>query len=220
MWLVVGLGNPGKKYTRNRHNVGFMVADELVSRHGLSPWREKFGGEVSSGFIGGPGGEKALVLKPMEYMNHSGYAVTRAAHFQQIEPERILVIHDEIDLPMGRLRLKAGGGHGGHNGLRSIVGQLGSKDFLRIRVGVGKPLRPGGAPADGRVSRHVLSDFPADQQDELDSLIRGASDAAEAVLARGIRAAMNDFNGPAEDKKSQSEAREADKSAETEPQTE
>lgn len=191
-WLVAGLGNPGKKYARNRHNVGFMVLDLLAGRHSMPDWREKFGGEVTSGRLGS---DKALLLKPMEYMNHSGFAVTRAARFHQIDPERIVVVHDEIDLPFGRIRVKAGGGHGGHNGLRSIVDQLGSRDFLRIRLGVGKPERTDGRPGDGRVSNHVLSDFAAGQQAELDDLLRNAADATETILDAGIREAMNKFNG-------------------------
>jgi len=192
MWLVVGLGNPEKKYTRNRHNIGFMVADELARRCDMPGWREKFGGALTSGRVGT---DKAQVLKPLEYMNNSGFALNRAAQFFQIEPENIIVIHDEIDLPFGRVRIKSGGGHGGHNGLRSIVEQLGSKDFLRIRLGVGKPERTDGSPGDGRVSGHVLSDFAADQQTELDALIRAAAEAVEVIVDSGIREAMNKFNG-------------------------
>lgn len=198
MWLVAGLGNPGKKYSRNRHNIGFMVADQLADRWSMPAWREKFGGEVTSGRLGS---DKALLLKPMEYMNHSGFAVTRAARFHQIEPEHIVVVHDEIDLPFGRIRLKAGGGHGGHNGLRSIVGQLGSRDFLRVRLGVGKPEKTDGRPGDGRVSSYVLADFAADQQAELEALLRSAADAVEAIIDSGIREAMNKFNGLAKEKK-------------------
>ena len=192
MWLVAGLGNPGKKYARNRHNVGFMVVEMLAERWSMPAWREKFGGETTSGRLGS---DKAILLKPMEYMNHSGFAVTRAARFHDVEPERIIVVHDEIDLPFGRLRLKAGGGHGGHNGLRSIVAQLGSRDFLRVRLGVGKPERTDGGPGDGKVSRHVLSDFTADQQSELETLLRSSADAVEAIIDGGIREAMNKFNG-------------------------
>lgn len=200
MWLVVGLGNPGKKYSSNRHSVGFMVADELARRHSLPDYRDKFGGLLSSGMIRA---DKVLLLKPMEYMNNSGFALARAAHFHRVEPSAIIVVHDEIDLPFGRLRLKAGGGHGGHNGLRSIVAQTGNREFLRVRIGVGKPVREDGeARGDGRVSSHVLSDFPAAQRAEVDELIARAADAVEAIMDRGIRAAMNDFNGVARDEKS------------------
>lgn len=200
MWLIAGLGNPGRKYERNRHNVGFRVVDELVSRHGLGPLRDKFGGQAATGLIAA---KRVLVLKPMEFMNLSGFAVQRAVQFHGVDPEQILVVHDEIDLPFARLRLKAGGGHGGHNGVRSVVEQLGTGDFLRVRIGVGRPERkvePGEAPAPptGRVSSHVLGDFPAEMDADVTTLVRRAADAVEAIMDRGIRAAMNDFNGVSE----------------------
>ncbi len=200
MWLIAGLGNPGRKYERNRHNVGFRVVDELVSRHGLGPLRDKFGGQAATGSIAA---KRVLVLKPMEFMNLSGFAVQRAVQFHGVDPEQILVVHDEIDLPFARLRLKAGGGHGGHNGVRSVVEQLGTGDFLRVRIGVGRPVRPGepgqaSAPATGRVSGHVLGDFPAEMDADVTALVRRAADAVEAILDRGIRVAMNDFNGVSE----------------------
>ncbi|HTE54869.1 MAG TPA: aminoacyl-tRNA hydrolase [Kofleriaceae bacterium] len=200
MWLIAGLGNPGRKYERNRHNIGFRVVDELVRRHDLGPLREKFGGQAAMGAIAR---QRALVLKPMEFMNHSGFAVQRAAQFHGTEPAELVVVHDEIDLPFARLRLKAGGGHGGHNGIRSVAEQLGSNDFLRVRIGVGRPERPAAAgaasePVQGRVSGHVLGDFPAEMDREIAELVGRASDAVEAILARGIRAAMNDFNGAGE----------------------
>lgn len=194
MWLIAGLGNPGRKYERNRHNIGFRVVDELVRRHDLGPLREKFGGLAASGLVAG---QRAVVLKPMEFMNRSGFAVQRAAQFHGVQPEELVVVHDEIDLPMARLRLKAGGGHGGHNGVRSIAEQTGQADFLRVRVGVGRPAGAAG-PADGKVSGFVLGDFPAEAEREVAELVARAADAVEAILQRGIRAAMNDFNGAAE----------------------
>lgn len=194
MWLIAGLGNPGRKYERNRHNIGFRVVDELVRRHDLGPLREKFGGLAASGLVAG---QRAVVLKPMEFMNTSGYAVQRAAQFHGVQPAELVVVHDEIDLPMARLRLKAGGGHGGHNGVRSIAEQTGATDFLRVRVGVGRPAGAGG-PAGGKVSGFVLGDFPAEAEREVAELVARAADAVEAILQRGIRAAMNDFNGAAE----------------------
>ncbi|HLU66962.1 MAG TPA: aminoacyl-tRNA hydrolase, partial [Kofleriaceae bacterium] len=165
MWLVAGLGNPGKKYERNRHNVGFRVVDELVRRHGIGPLKEKFGGLAGTGLVSR---QRVAVVKPMKYMNLSGFAVSQAVQFHGVDPEELIVVHDEIDLPFGRLRLKAGGGHGGHNGVRSIIEQLGRSDFLRVRVGVGRPERQGGGAGDGRVSNHVLSDFPAEMDREVD----------------------------------------------------
>lgn len=202
MWLIAGLGNPGRKYERNRHNIGFRVVDELVRRHDLGPLRERFGGESASGLIQN---QRVLVLKPMEFMNLSGFAVQRAVQFHGVAPEEIIAVHDEIDLPFARLRLKAGGGHGGHNGIRSLVEQLGSSDFLRVRVGVGRPQAPAveGAPAPapkGRVSGHVLGDFPSAMDKDVAELVGRAGDAVEAIMARGIRAAMNDFNGVSESK--------------------
>jgi PTH1 family peptidyl-tRNA hydrolase len=151
VWLIVGLGNPGPRYGRNPHNVGFRVADELARRHsvGPQPFRDKFGGEVASASIDGT---RALILKPMEYMNVSGQAVQRAAHFHKVEAKNIVVVHDEIDFPFGRAKVKSGGGHGGHNGVRSIIQQLGTNEFPRVRVGIGRPTRDDGTPigaADG-----------------------------------------------------------------------
>src|SRR5689334_9427888 len=147
MWLVVGLGNPGAKYARNRHNIGFLVVDELAAKHGLPAWRGKLGGDTTSGVITTDRGrERAVVLKPMEFMNLSGFAVQRTADFHGIEPPSILVVHDEIDLELGMVRLKRDGGHGGHNGLRSIMEQLGGGGFARLRMGVGRdPRVPAGA---------------------------------------------------------------------------
>lgn len=190
MWLIAGLGNPGRKYERNRHNIGFRVVDELVRRHDLGPLREKFGGLAATGLIAV---QRVMVLKPMEFMNTSGYAVQRAAQFHGTQPAELVVVHDEIDLPMARLRLKAGGGHGGHKGVRSISEQTGATDFLRVRVGVGRP-----AGTTGAVSGFVLGDFPVEAEHEVAELVGRAADAVEAILQRGIRAAMNDFNGAAE----------------------
>ncbi len=129
MWLVVGLGNPGREYAETRHNIGFMVMDELARRWELGGWRSKFGGEIAQD-------KNVVALKPQEYMNVSGQAVQRTAQFYK--PDQIVVIHDEIDLPFGKLRVKVGGGHGGHNGLRSIIENVGA-EFVRVRCGVGKP---------------------------------------------------------------------------------
>lgn len=193
-WLVVGLGNPGSKYERNRHNIGFRVVDELARRHNLPGWTRKLGGDATSGLVTTPRGrEQAVVLKPMEYMNLSGFAVQRLAQFHKIEPEQILVVHDEIDLPFGVVRLKSGGGHGGHNGLRSIIEQLGNK-FARVRMGVGRdPNLPPGKSGD--TAGWVLSDFPAAVAPAVDAMLGAGCEDIEAVLAVGITAAMNQHNG-------------------------
>ncbi|OAN48025.1 aminoacyl-tRNA hydrolase [Paramagnetospirillum marisnigri] len=147
--LVVGLGNPGPQYARNRHNIGFMAADELVRRHSFSPWRSKFQGEVAEGSIGG---EKVLALKPQTFMNLSGQSVAAAARFLKIATSDIIVLHDELDIAPGRLKVKRGGGAGGHNGLKSIDAHLGA-DYRRVRLGIGHP----GDKA--LVSGFVLHDF-------------------------------------------------------------
>jgi PTH1 family peptidyl-tRNA hydrolase len=198
--MIVGLGNPGAKYERNRHNIGFRVVDELARRHGFGALRSlNLGGSQhgATGFVESAGSRhKVLLLKPMEFMNLSGFAVQRAAKFHDVEVEKIVVIHDEIDLDFARLRVKTGGGHGGHNGLRSIVEQLGSTDFQRVRVGVGKP--PGAPAGSKNVAGHVLADFPAADAAPLEALIGQAADAAEAILGKGMTAAMNEFNGKPE----------------------
>ncbi|MEL7049201.1 MAG: aminoacyl-tRNA hydrolase, partial [Pseudomonadota bacterium] len=135
MKLIVGLGNPGDKYARNRHNVGFMAVDEIVARHGLSPWRRKFQGLVSDGTIDG---ERVLVLKPQTYMNDSGQSVGEAARFHKIDEADIIVLYDEIDLTPGKHKVKSGGGNAGHNGLRSMSAHVGN-DYVRVRIGVGHP---------------------------------------------------------------------------------
>ena len=149
MRLVVGLGNPGAKYARTRHNIGFMAVDEIVRCHGFGPWRARFQGECAEGMVAG---EKILALKPQTYMNHSGRAVGEAVRFFKLGPGDVTVIHDEIDLAAGKIRFKVGGGHAGHNGLRDIDAHIG-KDYARVRLGVGHP-----GVAD-EVHDHVLDEF-------------------------------------------------------------
>jgi len=195
VWLLVGLGNPGSRYERTRHNIGFRVVDEVARRHGIGPFRSKFGGELASGAIGT---HKVLLLRPMELMNRSGFAVQQAAQFCGVEVRSIAVVHDDIDLDPGRLKLKSGGGHGGHNGLRSLMEQLGEGGFARVRCGVGKPprLQPDGEARDRAVAGYVLSDFPAAQAADIAALIDRAADAVEAISAHGITWAMNKLNAP------------------------
>ncbi|HTR53516.1 MAG TPA: aminoacyl-tRNA hydrolase [Kofleriaceae bacterium] len=190
MWLVVGLGNPGAKYARNRHNIGFRVVDELA--RGMT-WKDgKLGGVTATGPIGGT---KVVMVKPMEFMNLSGFAVQRTAAFHHVPVEDILVIHDEIDLDFGIVRLKNGGGHGGHNGLRSIQDQLGDGGFARLRMGVGRdPNKPAGSKD---AAAWVLADFPSSQEAAVTRMISAGCECAEAVVARGILAAMNEHNARA-----------------------
>lgn len=195
MWLVVGLGNPGAKYARNRHNIGFRVVDELVDRHGLPAWKTGKGGDTTAGLITTERGrERAILLKPMEFMNLSGFAVQRTADFHHLELDSILVVHDEIDLDLGVVRLKSGGGHGGHNGLRSIMEQLGGGGFARLRIGVGRdPRVPPGADSDA-VAAWVLSDVPAAQAGVVTAMIKAGCEDIETVVAKGIGPAMNQHN--------------------------
>jgi PTH1 family peptidyl-tRNA hydrolase len=185
MWLIAGLGNPGPKYAQNRHNIGFMVVDELARRTGAEGFRSKFGGEVATCQVAG---QKAALLKPMEYMNESGRAVQRTSAFYQVEPSALVVVHDEIDLPLGRLQLKQGGGHAGHNGIRSIIQHLGVPDFVRVRCGVGRP--QGSRAAAG----HVLGDFGKSELVEAEILVKEAADAVDELIRKGPLLAMNRFN--------------------------
>lgn len=172
MLLVVGLGNPGEKYARNRHNIGFMAADEIVRRHSFSAYRSKFQGELAEGKIGT---EKVLVLKPMTFMNESGRAVKEAITFYKIAPEDIIVLHDELDLAPGKLRMKRGGGHAGHNGLRSLHAHVG-EGYARIRLGIGHPGHK------DKVTGHVLSDFSKADQDWLIPLLDAVADNIASVI--------------------------------------
>lgn len=182
--LVAGLGNPGREYERTRHNVGWMVADELVRRHGGS-YRSKFSGRLAE--LRCDEGRFA-VLRPETYMNDSGRSVGPAARFFKVPPESLLVVHDEGDFDLGRLQARRGGGLAGHNGLRSIAAALGTPEFLRLRVGVGRPGR--GDPRD--LADYVLSDFePADDRD---TIVARAADAVETVLRDGLDEAQRRYN--------------------------
>jgi peptidyl-tRNA hydrolase, PTH1 family len=182
--LVVGLGNPGREYARNRHNVGWMVVDELARRHG-GAFRGKFSGQVAEIRLDD---HKVALLKPETYMNESGRSVGAAARFWKLEPDAILVVHDESDLELGRLQARLGGGLAGHNGLRSIAAHLKTPDFLRLRVGVGRPER--GDPRS--LSDYVLSDFEPHQDAE--AIVARAADAIETLDADGLERAQQRFN--------------------------
>ena len=189
-WLVVGLGNPGPAYAGNRHNVGFRIVDELAARMGASFGRHRRAvAAVAEGRLGGvPGGAKLVLAKPLTYMNLSGGPVAALANFYKVPREQIVVVHDELDIPYGQLRLKSGGGEGGHNGLRSVSNALGSRDYLRVRFGIGRP--PGRQdPAD-----YVLSDFSAVERKELDLLIDRAADAVETLICKGLEWAQNTYH--------------------------
>lgn len=174
MQLWVGLGNPGAKYAANRHNIGFMALDRIASEHGFGPWRSKFQGSLCDGVLGG---QKVVLLKPETFMNLSGQSVGEAMRFFKIAPRDITVFHDELDLAPGKARVKTGGGHAGHNGLRSIHQHIG-ESYHRVRLGIGHPGHK------DRVAGYVLSDFAKVEQGWLEDLLRGLSDGAPD-LARG-----------------------------------
>ena len=182
--LVVGLGNPGREYSGHRHNVGWMVVDELARRHDAS-WKGKFNGRLAEVRMDG---HRVGLLKPETWMNESGRSVNAAARFFKLEPDAILVVHDEIDLEPGRLQARRGGGLAGHNGLRSIAAHLKSPEFLRLRVGVGRPGR--GDPR--KPADYVLSNFVAD--DDAGTIVSRAADAVEALDAEGLERAQAQFN--------------------------
>jgi peptidyl-tRNA hydrolase, PTH1 family len=193
-WLVVGLGNPGPKYAGNRHNVGAMVVDELASRGGTKLTAHKARAAAATVRIGmlpgGAPGPAAVVAVPSSYMNESGGPVKALMTFFSVEVDRLLVVHDELDIPAGDVRLKKGGGEGGHNGLRSITSALGTKDYLRVRVGIGRP--PGRMDA----ADFVLRDFGTAERKELPFLIDGAADAVEMVVTEGLAATQQRFHSP------------------------
>ncbi len=174
MKIFVGLGNPGAKYARNRHNIGFMSVDRIAQDHGFGPWKSKFQGEIAEGRLGT---EKVLLLKPMTFMNRSGQSVGEAMRFYKLDSTDVTVFHDELDLAPGKVRVKAGGGHAGHNGLRSIHDHIGAA-YDRVRLGIGHPGRK------ELVSPYVLSDFAKADTEWLDDVLRGVSDGA-VELASG-----------------------------------
>ncbi len=181
--LIVGLGNPGKKYEKTRHNIGFEALRCLADRWGVDLSRTKFRGVYGTGRIGQT---DAALLEPQTFMNRSGQSVQPAASFFDTPLEEIIVFHDDIDLEVGQLKIKEGGGHGGHNGLRDITARMG-KDFVRIRLGVGRP-------EHGDVTSHVLGRFAAHEYDAIDDLVHRGCDAVEVILDEGVTAAQNRFH--------------------------
>jgi PTH1 family peptidyl-tRNA hydrolase len=186
-WLIVGLGNPGPEYSRNRHNVGQMVLDELAARIGGNFKAHKARAQVLEGRLG-IGGPRLVLAKPSTYMNVSGGPVSALARFYDVEPSRVVAVHDEIDIPFNTVKLKIGGGEGGHNGLRDISKALATKDYLRVRVGVGRP------PGRMDTADYVLRDFAPAEKKELPFLLDDASDAVELLISEGLTAAQQRFH--------------------------
>ncbi len=197
LWLVAGLGNPGPAYASHRHNVGHMVLDELATRTGVTFSGPRPGGaravvaEARLGMLpGGAPGPRVVLAKPVTYMNVSGGPVVGVARYYGIEPDHVVVVHDELDVPFGEVRLKLGGGEGGHNGLRDVTKALGTRDYVRVRCGVGRP--PGRMDA----ADFVLKDFSTVERKDLPFLLDDAADAVEALVLEGLLAAQQRFHGP------------------------
>ncbi|MCK5100000.1 MAG: aminoacyl-tRNA hydrolase [Desulfobacteraceae bacterium] len=185
MFMIAGLGNPGKKYFQTRHNIGFMVLDELADRNALKFSKSRFDAEyINYTYMQ----DKLFLVKPQSYMNNSGFPIQKLASYFKINISNVIVVHDDIDLPFGRLRISKDRGHGGHNGIRSIIQALGTKDFTRIRVGIANPERL------NSVTGHVLGGFSKEETKSIDTLIEKAADASLSVIKNGALAAMNSYN--------------------------
>src|SRR5918912_644543 len=185
LWIVVGLGNPGPDYAGNRHNVGFMVLDVLAGRMGGKFKAHKSRNHLVEGRLCG---HRVVAAKPMSYMNTSGGPVASVRDFFKVPPERIVVVHDELDIPYGTLRLKLGGGDNGHNGLKSLTSALGSRDYVRVRFGIGRP------PGRMDPAAFVLRDFSGSERKDLDYHVERAADSVEALISEGLERAQNTYN--------------------------
>ncbi|MEQ9619904.1 MAG: aminoacyl-tRNA hydrolase [Deltaproteobacteria bacterium] len=189
MILVAGLGNPGSEYASTKHNIGFLAVDEIGSRVGIELNKKKFYGSYGKGFFNK---EKLILLKPETYMNRSGESVSSAANFYHIPSEKIIVVHDEMDLPTGSVRIKAGGGSAGHKGINSIIQRIGDREFIRVRIGIGKPEEKSGGAS------HVLARFEKNKRDIVQDSILRAADAVLDIIENGVERAMNKFNTKAD----------------------
>jgi PTH1 family peptidyl-tRNA hydrolase len=188
MWIIAGLGNPGSRYAQTRHNVGFLTVELLAARWSLPRAKKKFSAELWDGVVAG---ERVALAKPQTFMNLSGDSIQPMAAFFKVPCERVIAVHDELDLAFEVVRIKRSGGHAGHNGLRSLTQRLASNDYPRVRIGVGRP-EPGGDVAD-----FVLSTFSSGERSSLAAVIERAADQVEAILAHGVTEAMNAHNGAA-----------------------
>ncbi len=184
--VVAGLGNPGREYLLSRHNMGFMVVDGLAAVHSLSFQGSRFQAQVAKGRIDGT---QVLLVKPQTYMNRSGQAVGPLVRYHRLPPERLLVVHDDLDMELGRLKFARGGGHGGHNGVRSVMEALGTRSFPRLKLGIGRPLP--GQPVD----KYVLSRFSSEEMEVVEEVLAAAVRGVETFIGQGIESAMNGFNG-------------------------
>ena len=187
MKLIVGLGNPGQAYRWTRHNLGFLLIDELAGRNGIEIGRRGLESEYGRGKIRG---EEVLLAKPQTFMNRSGEAAARLLRFFKVPPEDLIIIHDDLDLPCGKIRIRLQGGHGGHQGVKSVIEAVGSDGFLRVKIGIGRPSDPRWDPAD-----YVLEPVRGELREEFEAVIRRATDALETVLLAGPQEAMDRFHG-------------------------
>ena len=185
MKIIVGLGNPGNEYAKTRHNVGFMLIDALAEHLNISLWKDKFNAQIAEGRIGT---EKVLLVKPQTYMNNSGEAVGPLMRWYKVNPEDIIVAHDDMDIPAGTIRIRKKGSSGGHNGIKSLISHVGSENFSRVRLGIGRPL-PGWS-----VANHVLAPFPQEDKTAVDEAIKYLIPAVECIITDGIDIAMNKYN--------------------------
>lgn len=185
MHLVLGLGNPGQRYAQTRHNVGFLVVDRLAERLGAACDRKQLGSQVGAVSVGG---QSVVLAKPQTFMNRSGQAAASLSGYYKVDKEDVVVVHDEVDLPFGELKVKKGGGHAGHNGIRDILAMLKTPDFVRVRVGVGRPVDP------RPTADHVLGRWTDTEREALPGLVDAAADAVEHVVTEGASAAMNRVN--------------------------
>ncbi|MGW8481599.1 aminoacyl-tRNA hydrolase [Microbacterium sp. NPDC055903] len=188
-WLVVGLGNPGPRYEATRHNIGQMVVDELARRRSEAFRVHKAGARVAETWLR-PGAEKIVLAKPNTFMNTSGTPVAALARFYSVDPERVVIVHDELDIPFDTIKLKTGGGHGGHNGVRDVASALTTPDFPRVRVGIGRP------PGRQDAADWVLSPFGGDERKNLPILVSDAADAVETLIGEGLLAAQQKHHAP------------------------
>lgn len=194
MKMIVGLGNPGREYAESKHNVGWMFVDALAERLGVREWRSREKGMVAEAFIGG---EKVLLVKPLTYMNNSGQCVGPLMRWYKLEPEEVIAVHDDMDIPPGTIRIRKKGSAGGHNGIKSLIAHMGSENFARVRIGVGRPL-PGWQVVD-----HVLASFPAEDRPKIREAIEYLLPAVECLVKEGADMAMNKYNPRKEKKKKQ-----------------
>ncbi len=191
VYMVAGLGNPGSEYSQTRHNIGFIALEEIARRYTLFFNNSKFNADIAKGIIEK---KQTLLVKPQSYMNRSGLPVQQISSYFKIETDNIVVIHDELDLSFGRIMIVKGRGHGGHNGIRSLIESLGTRDFTRIRVGVGRPSATSIDEKDGSLTGYVLGKFAYEEQKQIATVVKTVADACSFILSNSVKTAMNLFN--------------------------